>query len=131
MTSRTLVAAARDGDSDAFSRLVEPHRAELHAHCYRMLGSVFDADDALQEALLRGWRGLKGFDQERPLRPWLYKIATNACLDTIARRAKGLGREVQGGAPSADGSSAAEPAWVDAYPDEQLGLSEAAAIRTA
>ena len=79
---------AADPDEQAFGELVEPHRRELHAHCYRMLGSPYDADDALQEALLRAWRGLSGFDTERPLRPWLYRIATNVCLDMIAKRPK-------------------------------------------
>ena len=84
--SPPLLEAARAGDEDAFRRLVEPHRAELHAHCYRMLGSLHDAEDALQDALLRAWRGLAGFEGDRPLRPWLYRIATNACLDAIAKR---------------------------------------------
>ena len=85
---RALLDAAQEGDEDAFRRLVEPHRRELHAHCYRMLGSVHDADDALQDALLRAWRGLPRFDGRSPARPWLYKIATNTSLDTIARRSK-------------------------------------------
>src|SRR5215210_7487348 len=83
-----LVAAARGGDEDAFRRLVEPHRVELHAHCYRMLGSVQDAEDALQEALLRAWRGLGRFEGRSSPRPWLYAIGTNVCLDASARRPK-------------------------------------------
>jgi RNA polymerase sigma factor (sigma-70 family) len=81
-----LLNAVLRGDEDAFRCLVEPHRTELHAHCYRMLGSVHDAEDVLQDVLLRAWRGLSRFEHGRPLRPWLYAIATNACLNTIARR---------------------------------------------
>src|SRR5688572_27733195 len=83
-----LLDAARGGDQQAFRRLVERHRRELHAHCYRMLGSVQDAEDALQDALLRAWRGLPRFERRSSVRSWLYKIATNACLDVIARRPK-------------------------------------------
>src|SRR5919201_5164056 len=85
---RELLDAARAGDEDAYRRLVEPHRPELHAHCYRMLGSVQDAEDALQDALLRAWRGLARFEGRSSLRSWLYRIATNSCLDQIARRPK-------------------------------------------
>ena len=83
-----LLTAARGGDEQAFARLVEPHRRELLAHCYRMLGSLHDSEDALQDALLRAWRGLPGFDGRSSLRAWLYRIATNASLDAIGRRAK-------------------------------------------
>src|SRR5919112_2081313 len=73
---------------DAFRVIVEDHRAELHAHCYRMLGSLHDAEDALQDTLLRAWRGLPRFGGRSSLRTWLYRIATNACMDVIARRSK-------------------------------------------
>jgi RNA polymerase sigma-70 factor, ECF subfamily len=86
MSERRLLEAARAGDEHAFARLVEPHRGVLHAHCYRMLGSVPDAEDALQEALLSAWRGLAGFEGRSSLRSWLYAIATNACLRAIERR---------------------------------------------
>jgi RNA polymerase sigma-70 factor, ECF subfamily len=85
MTERELLAVARRGDDDAFRLLVQPHRTELHAHCYRMLGSLHDAEDALQDALLRAWRGLSGFDGRSGLRRWLFRITTNACLDAISR----------------------------------------------
>src|SRR4029453_12219848 len=81
-----LVHLARRGDERAYSELVGPHRSALHAHCYRMLGSIDDADDALQEALLRAWRGLRRFEQRSSIRTWLYKIATNCCLQLVARR---------------------------------------------
>src|SRR5436305_10582851 len=85
---RELLDAASNGSEEAFAALVEPHRRELHAHCYRMLGSVHDAEDALQDALLRAWRGLAKFEGRSSLRSWLYTIATNTCLDQIARRPK-------------------------------------------
>src|SRR5215475_15444545 len=73
-----------------FEELVAPYRAELHAHCYRMLGSLHDADDALQDALLGAWRGLPGLEGRASLRSWLFRVATNACLQLIARRPRRL-----------------------------------------
>src|SRR5215208_24413 len=119
--------AARGGDEDAFRRLVEPRRAELHAHCYRMLGSVHDAEDALQDALLRAWRGLPRFAGRSTLRSWLYRIATNTCLDLIARRPKRVLPIDY--APAADphggpGEPLIESVWVEPYPADQLGLDD-------
>jgi RNA polymerase sigma-70 factor (ECF subfamily) len=122
-----LLEAARAGDEDAFRRLVEAHRAELHAHCYRMLGSVYDAEDALQEALLRAWRGLPRFEGRSSLRSWLYTIATNACLTAIDRRPKRVLPVDYG--PAADphqppGEPVVESVWIEPYPDEQLALED-------
>jgi len=129
LPDRELFNSARGGDQEAFGRLVEPHRAELHAHCYRMLGSVHDAEDALQDALLRAWRALSKVKDARALRAWLYKIATNASLDTIARRPKRVLPLDYG--PSSDphdglglGLPPAESTWVEPYPDEGLGLAD-------
>src|SRR4051794_24231410 len=80
------LARARAGDAAAFDRLVRPLRVALHAHCYRMLGSAHDADDAVQDALLRAWRKLSGFESRSSFRNWLYAVATRCCLDALAQR---------------------------------------------
>jgi RNA polymerase sigma-70 factor, ECF subfamily len=120
--------AARNGDQDAFGRLVEPYRRELHAHCYRMLGSVHDAEDALQETLLRAWRGLARFEGRSAFRSWMYTVATNTCLNQIARRPKRVLPVDYG--PRTDpqvgpGEPLVESVWVEPYPDETLGLDDA------
>jgi RNA polymerase sigma-70 factor, ECF subfamily len=122
---RELLDAARRGDEDAFARLVEPYRGELHAHCYRMLGSLHDAEDALQDALLRAWRGLARFEGRSSLRSWLYTIATNTSLTLIERRPKRVLPIDYG--PSVDpheglGLPPGESPWLEPYPDENLGL---------
>jgi RNA polymerase sigma-70 factor, ECF subfamily len=127
VNERRLLDAARGGDEDAFARLVEPHRRALHAHCYRMLGSVPDAEDALQDALLSAWRGLPRFEGRSSLRSWLYAIATNACLRSIERRPKRVLPIDY--APAADphdgpGEPLTESVWVEPYPDERLGIED-------
>jgi RNA polymerase sigma-70 factor, ECF subfamily len=127
MREQELLDAARGGDEDAFRRIVEDHRAELHAHCYRMLGSVHDAEDALQDTLIRAWRGLSGFGGRSSLRTWLYRIATNACLDAIARRPKRVLPIDYGppGDPTAEvGQPLVESVWVEPFPDEVLALAD-------
>jgi RNA polymerase sigma-70 factor, ECF subfamily len=125
---RWLLDAARAGDQESFRRLVEPRRAELLAHCYRMLGSVHDAEDALQETMFRAWRGLPTFEQGRALRPWLYRIATNVCLDLLAKRPRRVLPIDHG--PAADdiaagpGTPLMERIWMQPYPDERLGLED-------
>ena len=124
---REHLAAARSGDENAFARLVEPFRGELHAHAYRMLGSVHDAEDALQDAFLRAWRGLPRFEGRSSLRSWLYKITTNTCLDVIARRPKRVLPVDYG--PATDphvgpGEPLVESVWVEPYPDETLGVED-------
>jgi RNA polymerase sigma-70 factor (TIGR02960 family) len=85
-----LLTAARDGDTAAFDQLVAPYRGELRAHCYRLLGGVHDADDAVQDALLGAWRGLSGYEGRASVRSWLYRIATNACLKQLRDRPRRL-----------------------------------------
>ncbi len=122
-----VLERARAGDERAFGRLLEPYRGELHTHCYRMLGSVHDAEDALQDALLRVWRGLAKFEGRSSLRSWLYTIATNTCLDQIARRPKRVLPIDYG--PATDphvgpGEPLVESVWIEPYPDEILGVED-------
>ena len=134
MSEGALLEAARNGDERAFDRLVEPRRAELHAHCYRMLGSVHDAEDALQETLLRAWKGLPRFEGRSSLRSWLYTIATNSCLTVIERRPKRV-LPIDYGPPSDHHDFSPEPlaesVWVEPYPDEVLGLEDGLAAPAA
>lgn len=104
------VAAAIGGDSSAFAALAERHRRALHVHCYRMLASFDDADDAVQETLLRAWRGRESFDGSALFRAWLYRIATHVCLDTVRNRSR---------RPPAL-HSCAEVSWLQPYPDRLL-----------
>jgi RNA polymerase sigma-70 factor, ECF subfamily len=124
---RQQLEAARGGDEVAYQQLIERYRGELHAHCYRMLGSVHDAEDALQETFLRAWRGLPKFEGRSSLRSWLYTIATNTSLNLIEKRPK-RSMPVDLG-PASDPTEGprdplVESAWVEPYPDDQLGLED-------
>ena len=116
-----LLTRAQAGDEAAFAQLVEPHRRELHVHCYRALGSLQDAEDALQETLLAAWRALAGFQQRASLRTWLYTIATNRCLNMLRAAERRPRPEPRlPGFSLPDPSSATEPVWLEPYPDRLL-----------
>jgi RNA polymerase sigma-70 factor (ECF subfamily) len=122
-----LLRGAQRGDEAAFARLVAPYRGELHAHAYRMLGSLHDAEDALQEALLRAWRGIGRFEGRSSLRSWLYTVTTNASLRLIERRPKRVLPIDHG--PPADphgevGRPLVESTWIEPFPDERLAAEE-------
>jgi RNA polymerase sigma-70 factor (ECF subfamily) len=120
---RLLLADASGGDEGAFRQLVDPHRRVLHAHCYRMLASVQDAEDAVQETLLRAWQALARFEGRSSLRSWLYSIATNVCLRMIERRPPRT-RPIDYG-PASDphgplGPPLVESTWIEPYPDAEF-----------
>jgi RNA polymerase sigma-70 factor, ECF subfamily len=127
MTDSRLIEAAIAGDEGAFAELMEPHRRPLHAHCYRMLGSLHDAEDAVQETLLRAWRGLSSFQGRSSLRSWLYTIGTNVCLRAIERRPSRV-LPIDYGPPADPHEPLKAPliesVWIEPYPDEQLGLDD-------
>jgi RNA polymerase sigma-70 factor (ECF subfamily) len=129
---RIRTMSARTTTEEEFRRLVEPYRAELHAHCYRLLGSVHDAEDALQEAMLRAWRALPRFEGRSSLRAWLYRIATNTSLDLIERRPKRVLPVDYGPAGDPhDEVPLVESAWLEPYPDERLGVEDGLASPSA
>jgi len=105
-----VVAAAMGGEESALAALTERHRRELHVHCYRMLASFEDAEDAVQETFLRAWRGRKSFDRSSLFRAWLYRIATNVCLDMLRRSSRRV----------TETRSFAEVPWLQPYPDRLL-----------
>jgi len=119
MVTTSVLARARAGDGEAFRELTEPYRRELQLHCYRILGSVQDAEDMLQETLLAAWRGLDRFEERASVRAWLYKIATNRCLNAL----RDSGRRPRSAAgsgfadPPPEPTRRAEPLWLQPYPD--------------
>jgi RNA polymerase sigma-70 factor (ECF subfamily) len=113
-----LISKARAGDGDAFRKLTEPYRRQLQVHCYRMLGSLQDAEDAIQETLLAAWQGLGGFEERASLRTWLYRIATNRCLN--ARRSAGRRPAKKWDVPGVEPlepTRLGEVAWLEPFPD--------------
>ena len=116
-----LISKARAGDSDAFRQLIEPHRRELQVHCYRMLGSLQEAEDALQDTLLTAWQGLAGFEGRASLRTWLYRIATNRCLNARRSTSRRPAKEwdVPGVEPP-EPTRLGEVVWLEPFPDALL-----------
>src|SRR5262249_59675018 len=116
-----LLTRAQAGDSDAFAQLVAPHRRELHVHCYRILGSAYDAEDALQETLLAAWQGLRGFEERASLRTWLYRIATNRCLNARRSASRRPAKEwdVPGVVPP-EPTRLGEVVWLQPFPGARV-----------
>jgi RNA polymerase sigma-70 factor (TIGR02960 family) len=124
--SENALRRARAGDENAFRELVEPHHAELQLHCYRILGSLQDAEDAVQDTLLAAWRGLTRFEERASLRSWLYRIATNRCLNVLRDRSR-RPKEVPSMAEPPQPTRTVESIWLEPYPDVLLeGLAETA-----
>ena len=122
IVTTTALARARAGDGEAFRELTDPYRRELQLHCYRILGSVQDAEDTLQETLLAAWRGLGQFEERASVRSWLYKIATNRCLNALrdAGRCPAAAAVFQWSAPPPEPTRRTEPLWLQPYPDALL-----------
>jgi RNA polymerase sigma-70 factor (TIGR02960 family) len=122
----TALGRARAGDGQAFGELTDPYRRELHLHCYRILGSVQDAEDTLQETLLAAWRGLGNYEERASLRTWLYKIATNQCLNALRAAGRRPAPATQWSAPPPEPTRRTEPLRLQPYPDTLLdGLPDA------
>jgi RNA polymerase sigma-70 factor (TIGR02960 family) len=126
-TTEELLSRARDGDEPAFQELTDPFRRELELHCYRILGSLQDAEDMLQETLLAAWRGLDGFQGRASLRTWLYRIATNGCLNLLRSKTRRPAEEVPPMSEPPPPTRRSEPIWLQPYPDVLLeGLPDSA-----
>jgi RNA polymerase sigma-70 factor (TIGR02960 family) len=121
-TSGGALARARAGDEAAFREVTDPYRRELHVHCYRILGSVQDAEDAMQETMLAAWRGLDRFEERSSLRAWLYRIATNRCLNALRSTRRRPHERVSSGLPfePPEPTRLGEPLWLEPYPDAML-----------
>jgi RNA polymerase sigma-70 factor, ECF subfamily len=127
VTSERLLSKARAGDEQAFQELTDPFRRELQLHCYRILGSLQDAEDMLQETLLAAWRGLATFQSRASLRTWLYRIATNRCLNLLRSDARRPAKEVPPMPEPPTPTRRSEPLWLQPYPDVLLeGLPDSA-----
>jgi RNA polymerase sigma-70 factor (ECF subfamily) len=120
MVAMTALVRARAGDAEAFRELTDPYRRELQLHCYRVLGSVQDAEDMLQETLLAAWRGLDRFEERASLRAWLYKIATNRCLNSLRASSRRPALAPWPGSPPPEPTRRSEPLWLQPYPDALL-----------
>jgi RNA polymerase sigma-70 factor (ECF subfamily) len=121
-----MLAAARVGDGSAFTALVERHRSELRVHCYRMLGSYEESEDLVQETFLRAWKGLRGFEGRSTLRAWLYRIATNACLDFLGGKARRVlpHQVAPPSEPTAEHPPRTDVPWLQPFPDRLCEPSE-------
>src|SRR5262245_2813262 len=125
-----LISRAKGGDGDAFRELTEPHRRALRVHCYRLLGSFQDAEDALQDTLLAAWQGLGGFEGRASLRTWLFRIATHRCLDALraTSRRPATAWDIPGVEPP-EPSRLGEAVWLEPFPDALLGGGDRRAAR--
>jgi RNA polymerase sigma-70 factor (TIGR02960 family) len=120
IVTTTALARARAGDGEAFRELTSPYQRELQLHCYRILGSVQDAEDTLQETLLAAWRGLGQFEERASMRSWLYKIATNRCLNALRDTGRRPAARYQWSSPPPEPTRRTEPLWLQPYPDALL-----------
>src|SRR6201990_1934866 len=122
MTGSETLERARAGDEEAFAALTDPYQRELQVHCYRILGSLQDAEDVLQETLLSAWRGLDSFEERASVRTWLYRIATNRSLDALragARREPDVSTRIRGVVPP-EPTRYGEVSWLQPFPDALL-----------
>ena len=121
LVTADLISRARAGDGEAFRALTEPHRRELQAHCYRMLGSFQDAEDALQDTLLAAWQGLEGFEGRASMRTWLYRIATTRCLNALRSASRRPSKEWDiAGVEPPEPTRLGEVVWLEPFPDAVL-----------